>query len=73
MKELQLTMKINELLSEFYIYITNEEREIYNSLNERTSLTEFDERQRFIIQNLIRKSLVSKVVANGQELVVRND
>ena len=66
-------MKINELLSEFYIYITNEEREIYNSLNERTSLTEFDERQRFIIQNLIRKSLVSKVVANGQELVVRND
>jgi len=66
-------MKINELLSSFYIYITNEEREIYNKLDERTSLTEFDERERFVIQNLIRKSLVSKVVANGQELVVRND
>jgi len=66
-------MKINELISSFYIYITNEEREIYNQLDERTSLTEFDERQRFIIQNLIRKSLVSKVVANGQELVIKND
>ena len=66
-------MKINELLSSFYIYITNEEREIYNKLDERISLTEFDERERFVIQNLIRKSLVSKVVANGQELVVRND
>lgn len=66
-------MKINELLSSFYIYITNEEREVYEQLNERTSITEFDERQQFIIQNLIRKSLVSKVVANGQELVVKND
>ena len=66
-------MKINELLSSFYIYITNEERELYDQLNERTAITQFDERQQFIIQNLIRKSLVSKVVANGQELVIRND
>lgn len=66
-------MKINELLSSFYIYITNEERQIYDKLTERTSLTEFNERERFIIQNLIRKSLVSKVVANGQELVIKND
>jgi hypothetical protein len=66
-------MKINELLQSFYIYITNEEREVYNQIEKRTSLSEFDERQQFIIGNLVRKSLVSKVIANGQVLVVKND
>lgn len=66
-------MKINELISSFEIYITNEEKEIYDSLDERAPLVEFNERQRFVIQNLIRKSLVTKVMSNGQVLVVKND
>lgn len=66
-------MKINELISSFEIFITNEEKEIYDSLNERTPLVEFDERQQFILQNMIRKSLVSKIIFNGQVLVVKND
>lgn len=66
-------MKINELLKSFEIYITNEEREIYENIRERTALSQFNEREQFIIQNLIRKSLVSKVVTNGQVLVVKND
>lgn len=66
-------MKINELISSFEIFITNEERAIYETIDERTALSKFNEREQVIIQNLIRKSLVSKVVANGQVLVVKND
>jgi hypothetical protein len=66
-------MKINELLKSFEIYVTNEEREIYETIKERTALSQFNEREQFIIQNLIRKSLVSKVIANGQVLVIKND
>lgn len=66
-------MKINELIKSFEIYITNEEREIYENIRERTALSQFNEREQFIIHNLIRKSLVSKVVTNGQVLVVKND
>ena len=73
MKELQSTMKINELISSFEIFITNEERAIYETLDERTAMSKFNEREQVIIQNLIRKSLISKVVANGNVLVVKND
>lgn len=67
-------MKINELIQSFEIFITNEEREIYeNMTQERTALSQFNERERFIIQNLIRKSLVSKVVTDGQILVIKNE
>lgn len=66
-------MKINELISSFEIFITNEERAIYETLDERTAMSKFNEREQVIIQNLIRKSLISKVVANGNVLVVKND
>lgn len=66
-------MKLNELISSFVIQLSNEEDAIYEKLDARTPLAQFSEREQFIIQNLIRKSLVSKVVLNGQTLVVRND
>jgi hypothetical protein len=66
-------MKINELINSFEIFITNEERSIYETMNEKSALAQFNEREQFIIQNLIRKSLVSKVISNGQVLVVKND
>lgn len=66
-------MKINELIKSFVIQMSNEENEIYEKLEVRSPLSMFSEREQFIIQNLIRKSLVSKVVLNGQTLVVKND
>jgi len=66
-------MKINELINSFEIFITNEERNIYETMNDKSALAQFNEREQFIIQNLIRKSLVSKVISNGQVLVVKND
>ena len=66
-------MKINELIKTFVIFTSNEERAVYETLDNRTALSSFNEREKFIITNLIRKSLVSKVVSNGQVLVVKND
>jgi|TARA_B110000977_G_scaffold61501_1_gene83621 hypothetical protein len=66
-------MKINELIKSFEIFITNEERAIYETIDEHTNITKFNEREQVLIQNLIRKSLVSKVLTNGQIMVIRND
>lgn len=53
--------------------MSNEECEIYEKLVNRSPLNMFNEREQFIINNLVRKSLVSKQVLDGQTLVVRND
>ena len=45
-------MKVNELINSFEIFITNEERSIYENMNERAALVQFNEREQFIIQNL---------------------
>lgn len=66
-------MKINELISSFVIQMSNEENTVYEKLDTRTPLSLFNEREQFIIHNLIRKSLVSKIMLDGQTLVTRND
>ena len=66
-------MKINELIKSFEIFITNEERAIYETIDEHTNITKFNEREQVLIQNLIRKSLLTKVLTNGQIMVIRND
>lgn len=66
-------MKVNDLISSFTIQLSNEETEIFEKLDNVCSLSQFNEREQFVIQNLIRKSMVSKISANGQTLVVKND
>jgi len=66
-------MKLNELITEFDIYMTNEERSLYEQLEQVVPLISFNERQRVIVNNLIRKSLVSKIRHNNQIMVARND
>jgi hypothetical protein len=66
-------MKLNELITEFDIYMTNEERALYEQLDQVVPLISFNERQRIIVNNLIRKSLVSKIRHNNQIMVARND
>lgn len=66
-------MKINELLNGFEIFITNEEREVLDKMEGLKSIDLYDERERFVIENLIRKSLVSKVRHNTTYLVKKND
>jgi len=53
-------MKINELLGEFGIYTTNEEGELLKKLQRPVKLRQLSEHDQFIVQAMIRKSLVSK-------------
>jgi hypothetical protein len=66
-------MKLNELIQDFTIYTTNEEKEVLSKIDDMMSLDTFSEREQTIIENLIRKSLVSKVQRRGSILVMANE
>ncbi len=66
-------MKLNELLSEFQVQTSNEEDSVLEKCGSLQSIDSFSERDRFVIEGLIRKSLVSKVIQNGTILIVKND
>jgi|TARA_R110000744_G_scaffold13902_3_gene40120 hypothetical protein len=66
-------MKLNELIKDFKIFMTNEEKVELEKLTAPTPLASLTERQQVIINNLIRKSLVSKIQSNNVIMVARND
>ena len=67
-------MKINELiLDSFKIYVSNEEYNVLSKLREQSRLDLFTEREQQLIRNLINKSVVKKIVKDGQVLVVGNE
>lgn len=66
-------MKINELISDFEIYVSNEESALLNRMQHVQPMASFTEREQFIIENMIRKSIVTKIVKNNQILVVSNE
>ncbi len=63
-------MKINELISDFKIFMSNEEREILGKLQEPSKISSFTEREQQVIENLIRKSLVIKVGDNNPTVII---
>lgn len=66
-------MKLNELISNFEIYTTNEESRLLENMNGTASLDQFNEREQVIIDNLVKKSLLSKFVYHGQTMVIKNE
>ena len=64
-------MKIHQLVKD--IYMTNEEKDLLETFDSARPLGSFPEREQTIINNLIRKSIISKVQHNGTIMVVRND
>ena len=68
-------MKINELITEFQIQRSNEENAVLDKRSsEAIPIRTFSERDRFIIDSLIRKALVSKIVKeDGSILVIANE
>jgi hypothetical protein len=65
-------MKLNELIKDFTIYTTNEEKKILESIDSVCFLDSFDERQQVIIDNLIKKNLLSKFIHKGKTMVLKN-
>ena len=66
-------MKIDDLVGEFTIAMSNEESEVIKKLDNPLPLHSFPEREQFVIEGLIRKALVSKVRNNNMTLVVANE
>ena len=64
-------MNINEVVKK--IYMTNEEKTLLDQSDLPRPLGSFPEREQTIINNLIRKSIISKVQHNGTIMVIRND
>ena len=52
-------MKINDLIGEFTIAMSNEEARDLKKLDNPLPLHSFPEREQFVIEGLIRKALVS--------------
>jgi hypothetical protein len=66
-------MKINELISTFSIFTSKEESELLERITQPAMMATYTEREQFVINNLIRKSLVSKVYHNNEIIVVPNE
>lgn len=66
-------MRFNELISEFRIQMSNEEAELFERLEGVRDIHSFSERERFTLESLIRKSLVTKINKNGSTMVTRNE
>jgi len=63
-------MKISDLIQG--TFTTNEEAEMMKKIDEASPIEEFTERQQVIIEQLIRKSLVSKFKMGSTVMVVKN-
>jgi hypothetical protein len=65
-------MKINELITSFEVWTTNEERKLLKKLDKPVKLRSLSEEDQFKIAAMIRKSLVTKVGFNDPS-VVKNE
>jgi hypothetical protein len=66
-------MRLNELIKDFSIATSNEEKEVLEKCKELKYLNSFTEREKFVIENLIRKHLITKVKHNDTIMVLTND
>jgi hypothetical protein len=63
-------MKINELISNFEIWTTNEESNLLKKLKTPVKLAHFNEHDQLKIQNMIHKSLVKKIGHTNPTVVI---
>ena len=54
-------MKVNDLISDFEIWTTNEETKLLEKLKTPVKLSALSEQDQFKVQAMIRKSLVTKI------------
>lgn len=66
-------MKLNELISDFKIMLSNEEEHLLGRFDGVMIPEEFTEREQRVIENLVRKSVVSKINHKGKVFLVKNE
>jgi hypothetical protein len=54
-------MKINELISDFEIWTTNDEATLLERLKTPVKISQLSEQDQFKVQAMIRKSLLTKI------------
>ena len=65
-------MKINELISDFEIWTTNEEAKLLERLKTPVKISQLSEQDQFKVQAMIRKSLLTKI-GHNDPMVVANE
>jgi hypothetical protein len=58
-----------QILDDFSIWTTNEEKEILKKLTKPVKLAQLSEQDQFRIQAMIRKSLITKIGMNNPSVV----
>tara|TARA_B100000925_G_C21968506_1_gene456706 strand:+ start:551 stop:757 length:207 start_codon:yes stop_codon:yes gene_type:complete len=67
-------VKLNELIGDFTVFTTIEEQALLDVMpSEPKRITDFTDREQVILENLIKKSLVSKIAHKDYFLVIPND
>jgi hypothetical protein len=62
-------MKINELISDFEIWTTNDEAKLLERLKTPVKISQLSEQDQFKVQAMIRKSLLTKIGHNDPSVV----
>lgn len=63
-------MKINELIKDFEIWTTNEESKLLEKLQKPIKLSSLDEHDQFVVQSMIRKSIIKKIGQQDPVVVI---
>ena len=63
-------MRVVEL---FTIYTSNEESAVLEKITDITPIENYTDREQIVIENLIRKSLITRVKHGNSFLVVKNE
>ena len=66
-------MKLNDLIGNFEIALNNEEKQLLRRLDGVMKPEQFTEREQTIVDNMVRKSVVSKIINKGNVYLVKNE
>ena len=66
-------MKIRDFVNDWSIQVSNEEQMLLDRVKKAYYFDQLTEREKIIAENLIKKSIISKVDYNGSTVIITND
>ena len=66
-------MIISDVLGPYDIFLSNEEKELVESITEVCSLDSFNEREQYLISNLVGRNILKRKLHQGSYLIKRNE
>jgi hypothetical protein len=66
-------MKLNDLINEFSVFTSNEERHLLDKIKQPCYIETLSEREATVAENLVRKSLLTKVRYQGSTVFMQNE